>query len=255
MRDGAIAHNDLRDPEGSRLVIKLHNEGESIDAVNMAYTEDVAIYDNHFVASGSRTSWSMEIGPQNNTTDESIRRIVYERNFLTQNGANGYPAVEVSADDVMLRNNVVRITTSLDNATCYEAKGRKGIESPFPHFNVEALYNTCSVAENETNPHVGTSIFCNGGGCLSRGTLMHGFTGDIHEDGGVDDANGLLDTTSAAALFVDSAVDSFLDFRLNAATSPINAGGTTLLKGLAKDGALATRQVGGTYDVGAFERQ
>jgi hypothetical protein len=250
MEDAVIAHNNLHDPVSIKSCLKLHNEGDT-GAIN-DWAQYISIYDNVFESSLETPSvWQVGIEPQDVGADERIRYVVFERNFIENTNGVHNSMVNIAADFVTARHNVCRADNVTGNEPiCIDALARRGVESNFPHDRVHLLYNTLSVSTNKSSDSIGVRLAATMTNSMSRGTLLHGFTGDDPQIGG-DQANGLLVTTSP---FVGP-LTSFLGYLLSAASAPIDVGGTALLPGLVKDGALSPRMVNGTYDVGAFERQ
>lgn len=104
-----IANNTLLRPGPTEHAIKLHAPGwgdatTSHDGIGKGYTRWVVIADNKIV--GAADAWLVAIGPENGGSDERVRDVIMERNWLVA-GPGMQVAVIVWASDVTLRNNIV----------------------------------------------------------------------------------------------------------------------------------------------------
>jgi chitodextrinase len=68
------------------------------------YTEYVEVSDNHFI--GSKSPWVSTTGPQNNTSDERVRRVIWERNWWTVEESTVQLALRIEASENTVRENI-----------------------------------------------------------------------------------------------------------------------------------------------------
>lgn len=111
--------------------IKLHAwkwaGGSGGNSVAGVYTQNVVISDNWIV--GGINPWTVSIGPQNNVSDERVRDVIFERNYITA-GTGTQIGVESSASRSTYRNNIVNLGSISDHHTGFWLS-RRGVE-PMP---------------------------------------------------------------------------------------------------------------------------
>jgi hypothetical protein len=91
-----IGHNLLANPGPTRQNLKLNSPDHSIGTLA---TEFVQICDNEIVGNGL---WSVAIAPENTTTDQRVRGVVFERNRCAASDTD----LTIRAREVIIRNNV-----------------------------------------------------------------------------------------------------------------------------------------------------
>jgi hypothetical protein len=118
MTKGIISNNYIARAGIIQHAIKLHNwkwDGSSGgNAVPGTYSEQVEISDNKII--GGANAWTVAIEPQNDGSDERVRTIIFERNFLTT-GTGTQIGVNSSASDATYRNNIINTGSVADHHT------------------------------------------------------------------------------------------------------------------------------------------
>ena len=117
--DGAvIAHNYIAHPGSTQHALKIHAIGWSTDSPvcnpggTGAYTQNVLIDDNEIV--GYNNAWTVSLGPQNAQSDERLRYVVFEKNWMVA-GSGQSEAVETSAVSSVFRNNILDLSGATDH--------------------------------------------------------------------------------------------------------------------------------------------
>jgi PKD repeat protein len=207
-----IAHNNLRDPDPARHVLKLHNEwGTS------TWTENVLISENQF--HGGDDNWSVVIAPQDTSSDERLRRILIEGNYFTvSNTGGGRVALLVAADESVARNNVMNYAGDNVESVCVQFE-RHGVEPA--HFGNRAENNTCYDPDAVTTPVIAVNV--SSASSTVRGNLLvaqrpgafvgRGPAGTVIED----------NVTLGSSPFVVATPTQVNDFALRAGTPAIDA--------------------------------
>ena len=142
---GVISNNSLTRPSGAKHALKMHapcqgfiTGGCDILAVEgNNYTEQVVISDNIFRGALDASN-IVVLGPQNDMSDERLRNIVFERNWL-QRSPTTQNSLIIHGVDVTVRNNLCDMTGASLWRTCFVTEQR-GIE-PAPN-NVRFYNNT-----------------------------------------------------------------------------------------------------------------
>jgi len=131
-----VSNNTAADPAGQKHTFKLHalhNAGSQT-----AFTEYGVISDNKFSASNSGVNWVVSIETENDSSNENLRKLLIERNWIIGSPGGGMAALITSIQDSAIRNNV--IDTSASNDATGIVVERRGIETA-PN-NVKIYNNT-----------------------------------------------------------------------------------------------------------------
>lgn len=241
-----VSYNDLRDPEPSRIVFKLHAPSWG---KGYGYSEYVLVSRNRF--HGGNNNWIMTLAPQNISSDERIRRVIVQGNYFTAGSSTASRiGVVVSADESVIRNNVFNMTGDGKMAKCIFFT-HQGAEPN--HFGNEADYNTCYDADQASGSLVAAA---NGDGSVvaARGNLVVAtYSGATPNPGPTSDGNLGMKTVPFAA----SSFTRFADFTPAKGSAPVDAGGSSMpypFDGLG-DGRRLDGNNDGTAvaDVGAIE--
>jgi hypothetical protein len=121
-----LTDSTLGDPASQKHTLKLH--AQVYGGVSpTAYSEIGVISGNKLSSSGSGVNWVASIEPQNAQSDENIRKLVIERNWIVGSPAGGMAAMHLSITDSVVRNNVIDTSASTD-ATGISI-GQRGIEN------------------------------------------------------------------------------------------------------------------------------
>jgi hypothetical protein len=242
MMDSVIQHNDLRDPEPSRLCIKLHAPGWH---KGYGYTEDVIISSN-FLRQGKTTA--ITAGPQNVTSDERLRRILVERNHFTFGGSSlKRTGVEIAADDSTVRNNLFDLSGDGKGGRCVWLRhfGAEPI-----HSGNEVLHNTCYDSDSTSS----NKLVLMAGPGRAVGNLMVAPNIDTPTAG--TNRSVLDNVTLTKSPFVTAPPLNRGDFLLKAGSSAIDTSSTDVV---VLDAGRGVRPVDGNgdgvsrADAGAFE--
>jgi len=152
-----VNNNTLSDPGSTKEVIKLHaptwcttlqttcnwtTDTEPADPVgnngvtSFGYSEKILISDNKLTGV-SNSAWMVTSGPQNNTNDERVRDVIFERNWLVA-GSGTVKGLVIFSRDTTLRNNICDFSLA-SNASCFNPR-LWGTEPPAD--NVKIYNNT-----------------------------------------------------------------------------------------------------------------
>jgi hypothetical protein len=137
---GVLSDNDLGVADRPRQVLKIHAPSFR-NANSIAHgrrTERVVISDNRIDCSGG-LDWCVGLGPENETSDERVADILFERNLLRYAPSRAKASVGVSiwGQHITARDNII----DMGSATpCFVIKAR-GVEPP-PE-DVALVNNTC----------------------------------------------------------------------------------------------------------------
>jgi hypothetical protein len=241
MYKGVVSNCILRDPGATRHSLKLHSEPDAyIPGVGALLTQYVTVNDN--VIRG--TGWAVTVGPQNNSTDERVSHVVFERNLCESYADKGVDVV-ATARHLTIRNNVFLGTAS---APDYQAVliATRGIE-PSPQF-VDVYNNTVYRAD---------------GGSEVSVVEMDSTPSDVNVRNNLVSAPQVGSTTAVQGTCPRLVVSHNLvtdtpgfqnaaggDFRLASTSAAVNAG--TPLAEVFED--MDRRLRSGAPDAGAFER-
>src|SRR6185437_8645932 len=139
----AIENNTIQNTDTVGAVLKLHNGNTngSLAAWTGVYTELVEISDNWF--GGTSGGQLIETSPQNSSSDERLRNIVFERNLISgSTGAQGGRQMLVSAINETVRDNAFYMPGTSAQYPIYGVQAaQRGIE-PAPT-GIEVYNNTC----------------------------------------------------------------------------------------------------------------
>lgn len=111
MQKGVISNNYIARAGIIQHAIKLHAASWSAGSGNIppgTYSEEIVISDNQIV--GGINAWTVSIGPQNDTNDERVRKVLLERNWFTSGSATSV-TIDLSAANSVVRNNVFTLNT------------------------------------------------------------------------------------------------------------------------------------------------
>ncbi|HEX7069307.1 MAG TPA: FG-GAP-like repeat-containing protein [Rhodothermales bacterium] len=122
-----IADSTLADPASTKHVLKLHAQVYSNTSPPSAFSEIGVISGNKMSSSGSGVNWIASIEPQNAESNENIRKLVIERNWIVGSPAGGMAALHLSIADSVVRNNVIDTSASTDATGIFV--GQRGVEN------------------------------------------------------------------------------------------------------------------------------
>ena len=264
---GVIAHNELSGASANstsgRQALKLHGPREDQLIENggsRTYrTQYVVVADNLIGDSGP---WSVSIGPINTGSNEHIQDVVVENNGFYP----GYGTQSTGSPDVRFGLSIwISYATVRNNIFSGEGSGDgyRGLRvvpsgvAPVPVGNRIFNNTIYKVTGALTSNQIGVSIETGSVDTEIRNNLVHfalGYSDRIAVDDngtGTIQSNNLL---TGASLLVDPDNPNFMakDFRLDANSPAVNAG-TNVPVFKDKDGT--ERTLGGTTDLGAYERQ
>jgi hypothetical protein len=246
---GVIGHNNMSTPSSDKHVLKLHAEPFNVSPTG--FTEQIVIADNKFTG-GTGSAWTVTLGPQDGSSDETVRNVIVERNWFAPH-ASQQVAVVVWAQDVTVRNNLFDLTgTSQVRGVFVD---QRGIEPP--PANVHVYNNT--FYSNSIGSFVAMNFFL-GDGMLAKNNL--GFAPDALDPPGpvrmvsgtaTEESNTDNAQIPVSPAFVGSIplVPVPADFALGAASSDINAGTSVPVF---SDFFRRSRPLSGPIDRGAFEK-
>jgi len=210
------------------------------------YSEKIVIADNKII--GGINPWLVSIGPQDEISDERVRDVIFERNWITSDTGTQI-LVETSVAESTFRNNIFDMTGAAYHTGI--SVSRRGIE-PTP--NNDRIYNN-TFYSGATGDYVGINIGTAtntvirnnlGSAPLASGPLMITDTGSASAQ-----SNNLLSNTPTA-LFVSASPAVPLDFRLKAGTNPARDTGLSAVPVLS-DFFLLLRPQNAAIDIGAVE--
>jgi hypothetical protein len=146
---GVISNNRLANAGGTQHTLKIHAPLITADNTMTAggssgYSQRIVISDNKIV--GNTNAWTLSFGPQNSASDERVRDIIFERNWIT-GGTGTQLSIESSADRSTFRNNIIDTSNGVYQSGL--GIGQRGIE-PVPDdiqiYN-NTLYSSTSTSE------------------------------------------------------------------------------------------------------------
>lgn len=228
-----------------------------LGGVDGGYSEQVVISDNKF-ASGNGATAPFVIGAENAQSDERVRSVIVERNWLIP-GDVATAMLQISAVDVTARNNICIILNGACVMVSLRSIGSATISPEPPPDNVHVYNNTFYSAS--AGYFQGVNIFApskntivqNNLGSAQYSNPAPAFTAMVVDNGtGTIQGNNLLSSAIPSELFVN-------------ATPAIPAGfGLLPLPNPARDAGLATvpvfsdffgtiRPQNGVIDIGAVE--
>jgi hypothetical protein len=208
------------------------------------YTEKIIIADNKIV--GGINPWLVSIGPQDEISDERVRDVIFEGNWVTSD-AGTQMHVEISASESTFRNNIFDLTGAAWHTGI--SISRRGIE-PVP--NNDRVYNNTIYSGssgdfngvdigNATNTHVQNNL-----GSAPAATYT-----PVMVSGTATQSNNLLNN-SPSALFVSATPSTPANFALKSGTNPARDTGISSVPVL-KDFFGTSRPQNGAIDIGATE--
>ena len=111
---GVVSHNYLARPDAAKHCFKLHAPSfTGTGVVGGKYSEQIVIADNTF--DGGKSVQNVKLAPQNGSSDERIRNVLFERNyFLMGVGAEFGLVMEGPVSVVSVRNNIFNSSNSTD---------------------------------------------------------------------------------------------------------------------------------------------
>ena len=177
-----ISNNTLRRPATNNHVLKLHGPAWRIlPSVVTAQPTGTAglgigagisrwnvISDNIF--SDSATPWTIAIQPTNNSRDERVQDIIFERNWITS-GATNQVGLVVGATFVTVRNNLFDMTNSNNGDTRAVLVRQDGIE-PAPD-TVDFYNNTVYMGSAPANTSGGFQLAATASNTTLKNNLVY----------------------------------------------------------------------------------
>ncbi|MBU1424382.1 MAG: right-handed parallel beta-helix repeat-containing protein [Gammaproteobacteria bacterium] len=248
---GVFSNNTLTRTGRSQHAIKLHSTiwqfaGVSDPTGTGVYSEQVIIADNHII--GGLNPWTVSLGPQDEISNEYVRDIVVERNWITS-GSGSQLGIETSAAKTTIRNNIFDLTGAAYHTGI--SISRRGIE-PTPS-DVHVYNNT--FYSNSTGDfegiRIGTAI-----NTIVRNNLFSAPRASSPEmivgtGSGLTQSNNLLNNTPSA-LFVSATPTTPANFGLAPLPSPARDTGFLAVPVLS-DFFLSIRPQNSAIDIGAIE--
>lgn len=214
---GIISRNTLAGAGPSAHLIKIHapawgSSGVAAKGVGKGYSRWILISDNKFVGSGS--AWLVTVGPQNNTSDERVRDVISERNWIV--GGEGMQAGQVFwAQDVSVRNNITDSSGGSRWQTGLLRFARRGIE-PAPgglRIYNESFYTRKAIAGGQ---FVAIALEPSANGVVARNNVAYA----PNASNPLMFANACGACLTASHNSSDSQVKTSLPFRSPTPTSP-----------------------------------
>jgi len=107
------------------------------------YSEDIIISDNK-LQSGNVSDYMLTLGTQNGNSDERVRNLILERNWLIA-GTGTQMVVGVMSRNVTVRNNICDVSLATKGSRCFNV-GKWGIEPPPDHVQIysNTVYSSAS---------------------------------------------------------------------------------------------------------------
>jgi hypothetical protein len=238
-------HNNLRDPEPSRIVFKMH--APTYGAL-YGYSEENLISENRF--HGGNNNWIMTLAPQNSTSDERLRRLLIEGNYFTV-GTSTYGRIGIlmDADESVIRNNVFELTGDARGSQCVVIR-REGAEPD--HFGNAVYNNTCVDLDPGVNV---TAVSIDAASSTSFGNLV---VGASPTSGGVRGTTAQYDVLLTSPPFVTATRQGIGDYQLGSGTPAVDRlpAGPSIRYDAVGNGRRADGDANGTVlaDAGALER-
>ena len=217
-----VSHNRMSDAGVDKQAFTLRGpcqggSGCTIKPVEGPYTELVVVSDNKFV--GGNFSWTVMVGPENDTADERIRRTLWERNWFTAGSATQVSLV-IAAPETTVRNNLCDMTGgwAAVGETCFSVVAR-GI-APSPD-SVRIHNNTAYTADVTTQFQVVSldSVATNASVINNIGSALFALPTIVGAPSGLVLSNNLLNGLPAT-LFVDATPALPVDYNLKVAPNP-----------------------------------
>ncbi len=237
MGRGVISHNYLSTPRTGKSVVKLH----ALKA-NRSYSYPERD-SRHFIISrntfqGAANAWSVNLGPQNSTSDERVRDAIVESNYFLA-GPGTQTHLNLWTHDVTARNNVFNMNGGSSHKGVVVSK--RGAE-PAPANN-RIYNNTCY-----TSDAIGSMNCASGTGVITlENNLAY-----------IPNGNSVSGATRVSSNpFVKSSPTAPADFRLSANSQAIDGGTSVAWRGPDFSGASRPTDGDGDgtaqWDLGAFE--
>lgn len=149
-RLGVISNNTIQNTDHGASALKIHNGNTNgtLDPWTGIYTELWEVSDN-FISIG--TSSSMEIAPQNASTDERIRNFVVERNVFATSAVSGGAGFQelISGQNITLRDNAITMPGNAGSYYQWAIDVQTRASGAWPTKSNEFYNNTCN---NTTAP-------------------------------------------------------------------------------------------------------
>jgi hypothetical protein len=270
---GVITNNSMFDPLGGgspKHIIKLHAPDFAGTAAVPAstYTEFVVITDNKFTNALSQTS--LDIGPQNNASNERVRNVVAERNWLLSSMPQvSCSPIVLAASEVTVRNNIID-GTGCDGfyGISVTAQGNTVIAAPANNgvFN-NTIYLGSTPSGTGVCPCTQTGVQIVNAGLQPTGTLVKNNLAYIPNasasyafisnagalttiSGNTCDTDACTTLVKNSPTFASASPTTAVDFKLQTSSYGKNAGGT--VANYADFGRRIWPTATGFWDIGAW---
>ena len=244
-----IANNDILRAGDFQHALKIHSilwqsSGVADPTGTGVASEKILISDNKI--GGGPGAWTVSLGPQDEISNEHVRDIVFERNWITS-GSGSQIGIETSVSDSTFRNNIFDMTGAAYHTGV--SISRRGIE-PVP--NNDRIYNN-TIYSGSTGDyegvHVGTATNTTvqnnlGSAPLASGPVMISGTANTQ-------SNNVLNN-SPSALFVNASPTVPMHFGLKPLPNPARDTGLSTVSVLS-DFFGTSRPQNSVIDIGAFE--
>lgn len=255
IQKGVFSNSTLGRSGSGQHVVKLHGpmwgEVTLCSPSGNSYAEKINISDNKFINSAGNP-WTVSIEPQNEFRDERLRNVIVERNWFYSGSSSQQVALLISAVDSTVRNNIADMTGAVSHE--FLRVFQRGVE-PAPT-NIRVYNNTIysasggdfygvNIGSTATNVWVKNNL---GSADLAGGPIMITGTGAS----GFVQANNLLSTGPASALFVSATPAVPANFGLKALPNPARDTGLSTVP-VFSDLFRTSRPQNGVIDIGASE--
>jgi hypothetical protein len=248
---GVVSNNEFINPATQKHCLRIHsaNQMASQAVWDGTYSEEVVVADNVFSTNIAGVPWLVEISPQNNSYDERLKNIIYERNATTNTTYGSSVQLRITnAVGVTVRNNIFNL-----GANMRESIGVSGLVG-FPSTDLISIYNNTMFSTAATSNNQVDLVTL--GAYLTRITVRNnltvdptgmpyttwnsGFSGTLTSDHN-------LTGTSPSTIFTNGTPTVPADFALKSGSPAINYG---VAVPNFEDFIRATRST--TWDVGAY---
>jgi len=256
---GVISNGTFSKAGALRHALKIHGPCIAFQAAGCTLspllganvTQRVVVSDNIFVGDAG-VDWTVAFGPENSDSDQRVRDVVFERNWL-KTVAGTQTALMMFATEITVRNNLCDATNGLAHE-CFHV-GRRGIE-PAPQ-NIRLYNNTCFSGSTGGFNCVGLEAAASNITVKNNLAYAPNATSPVLLNNagaaGVTQTNNSSNASvkNTSPNFANPALSSPSHFALSAPSYAINAGAQVPVLG---DFFLAPRPVGGAWDIGAAEQ-
>jgi PKD repeat protein len=237
-----ISNNYVTECGTQKHLMKLHGPGWAGDALFPpgTHAEKIVISNNYF--DGESDDWAVCIGPRNGASDERLRDVIFERNFLDA-GPGDQIMLVIWAQDVTVRNNIFDLSGALFHTGIFITQ--RGVE-PAPE-GVWILNNTGY--SSDAGDFVFTSIGTAVSNTIVRNNLLsapNASSPSVISGSGTNlqESHNLLTSNPG---FISAGLG---DFDLDITSPAIDTGATV---SVFEDFAGRHRPMGDGWDLGAYE--